>query len=475
MEKPNEYQMLIYASFLHDIGKFSLRAGHKLNQANERDQYALQIYTRNTGSDTHPQYKYYHAALTDKFFREYLPRELDEAGHLAALHHIPENASNERQRLLATLITLADWLSSAERIELEEDTQTYSQKEPLLSIFSQLKMEALADTEDNVSRQDKSTSHNRDYYIQLLPLDEKMENLFPVREKEVAFCSKDYPGLWNDFIQELKKLSPDDTYFSQLYYLLLKYLIAIPSAAFREKPDLSLFHHLKSTSAIAACLYQVYQVKQSPVEEISSLLDQISKYNQAKEENRDLSAPELLRKADIILVAGDISGIQSFLYEVTSEKALKGLRARSFYIQLISEVLARAILKEFDLPETNLIYCGGGNFYLLIPALSDFEQRLRTVQKKFDTVLLEAHKGKLAVILAWKEISYLNFIENFSECWLALNSRLGEIKRRKFSSLFSSGNVQSVYSKIFGPFDLGGEKQGCNICGEELDNQENET
>ncbi len=474
MNKLTEFEELIFASFLHDLGKFYLRAGGKLIPSDERDGFALQTYTRNTGSEYQPRYKYYHAALTEKFFREYLPRQLDNACHLAALHHIPENASNERHKLLASLITLADWLSSGERIELEDDAPTDVRTEPLLSIFSQLKLPPDGISEESSEGEKKSRVKNEDYFIPLSPLDDRMENLFPVESKEKAFEKWNYRRLWEDFVSDLRKLKTEGSYLTQLYYLLHKYLITVPSAAFREKADISLFHHLKTTTAIAAGLYQLHLSDQLQPQEVTSLLENISDYNRAKKESSPVSVPGPLKRTDFLLVGGDISGIQSFIYEVTSEKALKGLRARSFYVQLISEILAKKILKEFDLPETNLLYCGGGNFYLLIPAVKDFQQKLVSIQREFDSILLRAHRGKLSVILAWQEISYLDFIENFAGCWKGLGSRLAENKKRKFSSLLSQENPGNAHQEIFGPFELGGESRGCGICGTELTPEETE-
>lgn len=468
MKRPDEYQKLIYAAFLHDIGKFSLRAGHRLNPKNERDRSALETYTRFTGSDIHPRYSYYHAAMTDKFFREFLPPELDEAGHLAALHHMPEEGIDQRQKLLARMITLADWLSSGEREKLEGDGQSDSQSEPMISIFSQLSGDFSGNCSEN--KKEKETKADRNYYIPLSPLDVEMKNLFPLPDKQAAFRYRDYPGLWNDFIEDLKKLNEEDNYFTQLYYLLNKYLITIPSAAFKEKADISLFHHLKSTTAIASCLYQLMQNGQLQEQEVSSLLQTIPDYYRSRKENKNKSIPvaEPLNKADIILVGGDISGIQSFIYEVTSEKALKGLRARSFYVQLISEVMAKSILKEFNLPETNILYCGGGNFYLLIPALKEFDLKLKELQKQFDSILLRAHKGKVAAVLSWTEVSYFNFLGGFDECWNKVGANLARDKKRKFSSLLSGNNGPTEYEMIFGPLDLGGERRGCQVCSEEL-------
>lgn len=186
--------------------------------------------------------------------------------------------------------------------------------------------------------------------------------------------------------------------------------------------------------------------------------------------SRTKPIPDDLGAKDFLLVGGDISGIQDFLYQVTSEKALKGLRGRSFYLQLISEILAKKILDEFELSECNLLYCGGGNFYILLPAISDAKKRLEEIQTKFDSVLLKAHKGKLSVILSWVEVSYADFLENFAGRWSYLGQKLAINKKRKFSSLLKPGIEHIKFQEIFGPYEEGGEKIGCSICGEELDN-----
>ena len=69
-----------------------------------------------------------------------------------------------------------------------------------------------------------------------------------------------------------------------------------------------------------------------------------------------------------LLVGGDIPGIQRTIYTITSKGAAKGLRGRSFFIQLLGDAVVRRILAELGLPETNVIYTAGGNFMLLAPA-----------------------------------------------------------------------------------------------------------
>jgi len=70
----------------------------------------------------------------------------------------------------------------------------------------------------------------------------------------------------------------------------------------------------------------------------------------------------------ICLVAGDLSGIQKFIYTIASSGALKSLRARSFYLELVTEEVVQQLLAMLNLPRSSVIYAGGGNLYLLAPS-----------------------------------------------------------------------------------------------------------
>jgi CRISPR-associated protein Csm1 len=132
--------------------------------------------------------------------------------------------------------------------------------------------------------------------------------------------------LWAEFNQDAKALLPAagfDLLFHQLLALLEKYTLFIPSAAYRERPDIPLFHHLKATAALAACLYDLSKEEQ----ELDGLLTEL-KPGQKK--------TPALDTADFLLVAADISGIQDFIYSITSDKALKGLKGRSLFLELLA-------------------------------------------------------------------------------------------------------------------------------------------
>lgn len=451
----NEYQNVVLAALLHDIGKFYQRAGFKLDvKSSSGDAYDFTAYTRKSSQG---RYTHVHAAYTAKFFREYLPNS-SSAEVLAALHHVPENANNNQQRFLASLITLADRMSSGERQDRNEEEESGKpQEEPLTSIFSLIVLKG---------------EGGKEYYQPLTALEPSVNSFFPVESKAQAFGGTSgeaaYRKLWEKFTNEFRKLNRDD--ILQIYYLLQKYTLSIPAAVYRDKPDISLFHHLKTTSALAACLFHLYQAGQLDENKIKQVINSLVTFKDKTQQ----SPGEPLQQPDFLLIGGDISGIQEFIYQVTSERALKGLRARSFYLQVLSEIMARKVLHEFNLSEVNLLYCGGGNFYLILPNINRAEEKLNIIQRETDEILLRAHKGKLAAILSWIPVCYQDFFYDFARLWDKLGAKLQMKKRKKFASLAELPETTIFQEIVLGPFDTGGQMKGCQICGEEITEEKND-
>ncbi len=112
---------------------------------------------------------------------------------------------------------------------------------------------------------------------------------------------------------------------------------------------------------------------------------------------------ETAGKERFLLVAGDVSGIQDFLYTITSKGAAKGLRGRSLYLQLLSEAAAKFMLRELGYPPANLIYSGGGHFYLLISSAD--EKRLQDLKLTLERALLKMHHGDMFLALGWTKMT----------------------------------------------------------------------
>ncbi len=399
-------QTVVLASLLHDIGKFAQRTGRYSGRS-------------------HPE-------LSTWFASEYLGKEWEDVSNAVGYHHMPAANSARDPRLALTLV-LADWMSSGERRALPEGETGEPANDALISVFSAL----------------RASSDSTRYPLQALPAD---GSLVPM--PSAAAGKEAYAGLWDSFVAECQAMRRDDfgLLIDQLLALLEKYTMFVPSAAWRSETDISLYHHLKSTAAIASCLYQDGL-------DAAAVNEQLTAFDN----------PAGLGRAVAYLVGGDVSGIQAFIYNLRAKGALKGLRGRSLYLQLLPEAVAGMVLDEFGLSRANLLYCGGGHFYALVPAAADVASRLTGIGRRVDKTLLDAHSVRLSVAFASQELKPQDFgREHFGKAWDDLHAALAREKKRRFSSLLAQ---PEGVGEVLGPSGSGGEKPACSVCGDETDDK----
>jgi len=163
----------------------------------------------------------------------------------------------------------------------------------------------------------------------------------------------------------------------------------------------------------------------------------------------------------LLLVEGDLSGIQEMLFTITSKGAAKNLRGRSLYLQLLSDALGRAVLYELDLPEVCMISSAGGNFRLL--ARAGDVARLEEARRALNHRLLRLHGGDLAFALAWAPVDASDLASNaFVEAAEELAKRLDVQKSRPFADL-----VDEEFATVAGVVGSG-QDTFCAICHVEL-------
>lgn len=89
------------------------------------------------------------------------------------------------------------------------------------------------------------------------------------------------------------------------------------------------------------------------------------------------------------------------------------MRARSFYLQLLTEAIARDVLTRLGLPITNALYIGGGGFQLLalgqsVDALAEIELVQEWVEKHNDEWIRAGHTGADIKIATKKCIGWIS-------------------------------------------------------------------
>ena len=284
----------------------------------------------------------------------------------------------------------------------------------------------------SVTADGKSAPEKR--YWPLEPLALEKDKLFPKLETELEDIDASYQALWRDFSEKAHHLcevhSQDgdlSIYIESLLLLLQRYTWCIPAAGLS---DVSLYDHARMTAALAAC--QVEVAEEEPV---------------------------------ALLVGGDISGVQTFIYTITARGATSALRGRSFYLQLLTEAVARYTLRELNLPATNLIYQGGGGFHIL--ARPDDSKRLIKIQQRISRTLLAHHRGDFYLALGHVPLTEADFYEGkIAKQWDALARRLRRVKQRQFAELAADD-----LGALFEPQGRGGrEARQCQVCGLEHPN-----
>ena len=233
--------------------------------------------------------------------------------------------------------------------------------------------------------------------------------------------------------------------YTHLLAVLQSYAWCIPSGAQTGRPEVSLYDRLRSTAAIASCLYKYHSTTETLSDEAISALDQ----------------------KRCVLLTGGVSGIQDYIFGISTTGAggvAKRLRARSFFVQLLSEAASLRVLREFHSPLSNLLMASGGKFYILLPNLPDTADRLTRLQNEFDESLLKGFHGELAVNFAWTEMSDGDFAAGrFSVVLAHLNEQLQHRKARRLAgALQAEGGWRSADVFVREPFD--GEHV-CEACG----------
>ena len=223
---------------------------------------------------------------------------------------------------------------------------------------------------------------------------------------------EEFAGALDDLAQ-----SVDRDRFDHLYSHLLAVLQQYTWCLTGHTEDVALFDHLKLTSAITACLYRYHE---------GDL--RADRVNEAADEER------------FCLLVGDLSGIQDYIFDITTIGAggvARRLRARSFFLSLLSDGVSHLIADRLKVPLGNVIMASGGKFYLLAPNLGQMEDRVKALQAEIDGWLRAEFNGEIGVNLAQICFSGQQFSagdeqhEGFGDVMTRLSFRLNAQKRRR--------------------------------------------
>lgn len=212
-------------------------------------------------------------------------------------------------------------------------------------------------------------------FCKMEPLEK--DNIIP--EENCKASKEKYRELWEKFTADFKKLEglSFDQFLLSLNSLLERYWWCIPSAT-NADADISLYQHAKTTAAFAASLY-LYQ-KENGAENETALMADGKKF---------------------LFINGDISGIQKYIFDLkTSADNAKLLRAKSFQLMALGEILSQFIVKKFGVTYANIMTSAGGKFIVLLPNTKSAKELLPKIQLEVEEYFLNEFAGKLACIIS---------------------------------------------------------------------------
>lgn len=380
-------QEVVFGGLLHDIGKMLQRA---FDRPEDISGQTYDLESTLCPLSKEGRYTHKHVLFTEAFFELLncshinLPAGIDfnMVSKIACYHHKPDSC--DYSVAAAWLCTLADPYSAGMDRRAEEETGKHFKAfrtTPLRCIFDELILdkEKLGSPEPHAYTLDLLQSDDENGLIPLpWPTDGKQDDL-PLRYKKV----------WHVFLEEFNLLIKGKDLSSQLFEEALLGLLerttwAIPSSTI-DLPDISLFDHVRTTAAIAACLYRYH--------EVNGGLDSESAIKEST-------------RPKFQFLAGDLSGIQATLLNLASQGVKGGnkiLRARSYILGAIAEAAALQVIKTLRMPLCSIIQQAGGRFLILLPAIIETKSVVENLRYQCDQWLLENFTGTLALNLALSE------------------------------------------------------------------------
>jgi CRISPR-associated protein Csm1 len=446
-----EHDHVVFGCLLHDIGKFFERA--EILDDYRKDEEKRQSYCKK-----HPEgyYSHIHVLNTLRFCEllseqvtQLKPNEYQKFANadqnwinLASFHHNPSEKENS---YLEKIVQAADHLASAEREQGDFYEKGINKKTRLESLLGRVSLENMA--------------RENNYFLPLTNLTLSEETVFAKQASSSGMEEKskikgkvwltqknlvtDYKRIAEQFIEELRGLQTFQANIDKekllkstlrsLLSLMEHFLSQVPAATNVLHPDISLLDHLRITAAIGESLYLYHEA------------------NKEQTNYEDRSIPKWQ------LVCGDFSGIQKFIYKITSKGAAKGLRGRSFFIQLLCDAVSEQIIRALGLYATARIYSSGGKFYLLIP--SHLKEQLKQIADSVNKELLNQFQGEIFLGVGFAEITGNDFREgNMGERWLQVNEDLQKQRLQPFKTQVSE-DIECFAQQP--QHELG----ACKVCG----------
>ena len=139
---------------------------------------------------------------------------------------------------------------------------------------------------------------------------------------------------------------------------------------------------------------------------------------------------------------------------------MKSLRGRSFYLEILMEQIVDELLDALQLTRANLIYNGGGHFYVLAPNTTKTCTAIESMEKSINEWFLTVFGTKLYLALGSATATAAELIQSQRTLFCKVSQSVDEAKAKRYSEqhLTDLFNPNSTYNTV-----LYGERE-CSIC-----------
>ena len=369
---------LIIGCLLHDIGKVVYRSGDGRNHSKSGYDY-LKTEANISNTDILDCVRYHHA--------KYLRNASIENNALAYIAYYADN--------------IAAFSDRREAIDAENG---FDNTKPLDSIFNIL-----------------NGKHGKSHYAMRVLNPQEGIN-YPTTEP-IKMDAHFYQTVVQNLTDNLHGITFEPEYVNSLLSIMEANLSYIPSSTSnRELTDISLYDHVKITAAVASCVEQ-WLSEQGEMDYRTKLF---------------CNAEDSYNDEMFLLYSMDISGIQNFIYTIGEKGALKGLRARSFYLEILMENIVDDLLDKLSLSRANLMYSGGGHCYMLFPNTDFVKRTLEEYDKELNEWILQYFDTALYVATGYA-VANANMLRNvpkgsYSELYREISKTISNKKMHRYNA-----------------------------------------
>jgi CRISPR-associated protein Csm1 len=156
----------------------------------------------------------------------------------------------------------------------------------------------------------------------------------------------------------------------------------------------------------------------------------------------------------------DLSGMQSFIYEVTEggeakKQIAKTVRGRSFYLSLLTDFVGYAFLSMTRLPYEFFVVSAGGKGTVALPSEEGAEQRIKEMADRIESMLFHRHRTSLSIAYTVRTISKDDLHDSGTYHAVDIDRKLSTSKKNKFESVL----------RDIGQNALERSQERCALCG----------